>query len=184
MLCGGGGVHGAVFLYKSNISNPGDIVVTDEMRPTQPQGPIPELNPPTSEHQHARRDRRHHDDTTGVGRAADHGPRDGRGKNNGDYIVTGKGKNFYLCAAQQVQRQKEERVGLFLSRVRPDFRCADIVRYVRHVTGLTVRCEPVPTRYDTYASYCIRASPNEIDRSMNGNLWPRGVIVKQYTKLI
>ena len=57
---------------------------------------------------------------TGLGRAADHGPRDGRGKNNGDYIVTGKGENFYLCAAQQVQRKKKERVGLFLSRVRPD----------------------------------------------------------------
>ena len=89
MLCGGGGgAWGRFFLYKSNISNPGDVVVTDEMRPAQPQGPIPKLNPPTSEHQHARRDRRHHDDTPGLGRAADHGPRDGRGKNNGDYIVT------------------------------------------------------------------------------------------------
>ena len=232
-------INDAIDNNNSNISNPRDAAVTDEMRPTQPQEPIPELNPPTPEYQHARRDRRHHDvqrnvspppvpvvtdmsyaaaarrqpppqyrnrthrdnrmhhndrrihyadgsgrTATGLGRAADHGPRDGRGKNNGDYIVTGKGENFYLCAAQQVQRKKKERVGLFLSRVRPDFRCADIVRHVRHVTGLTVRCEPVPTRYDTYASYCIRASPNEIDRLMNGNLWPRGVIVKEYTKLI
>ena len=37
---------------------------------------------------------------TGPGRAADHGPRDGRGKNNGDYIVTGMGENVYLCTAQ------------------------------------------------------------------------------------
>ena len=62
-----------------------------------------------------------------------------------------------------------------LSLVRPDFRCADIVRHVRHVTGLTVKCEPVPTRYDTYASYCIRDLPNEMDILMNSNLWPRGV---------
>ena len=223
----------------SIVPYPRDDAVTDEMRPAQPQEPIPEMNRPTPERQHERRDGRHHDaqrnvppppepvvtdvsyaaaarrqpppqyrnrthrdnrmhhndrrthyadgsdqTATGPGRAADHGPRDGRGKNNGDYIVTGKGENFYLCAAQQVQRKKKERVGLFLSRVRPDFRCADIVRHVRHVTGLTVRCEPVPTRYDTYASYCIRASSNEIDRLMNGNLWPRGVIVKEYTKLI
>ena len=223
----------------SIVPYPRDDAVTDEMRPTQPQEPIPEMNRPTPERQHERRDGRHHDaqrnvppppepvvtdvsyaaaarrqpppqyrnrthrdnrmhhndrrthyadgsgqTAAGPGRAADHGPRDGRGKNNGDYIVTGKGENFYLCAAQQVQRKKKERVGLFLSRVRPDFRCADIVRHVRHVTGLTVRCEPVPTRYDTYASYCIRASSNEIDRLMNGNLWPRGVIVKEYTKLI
>ena len=223
----------------SIVPYPRDDAVTDEMRPAQPQETIPEMNRPTPERQHERRDGRHHDaqrnvppppepvvtdvsyaaaarrqpppqyrnrthrdnrmhhndrrthyadgsgqTATGPGRAADHGPRDGRGKNNGDYIVTGKGENFYLCAAQQVQRKKKERVGLFLSRVRPDFRCADIVRHVRHVTGLTVRCEPVPTRYDTYASYCIRASSNEIDRLMNGNLWPRGVIVKEYTKLI
>ena len=219
----------------SNISNPGDVVVTDEIRPTQPQGPIPELNPPTPEHQHARRDRRHHDDqrsvppppepevtemsyaaaarrqpptqyrnsthldnrmhhndrrthyadgsgrtATGLGRAADHGPRDGRRKNNGDYIVTGKGENFYLCAAQQVQRKKKERVGLFLSRVRPDFRCADIVRNIRHVTGLTVRCELVPTRYDTYGLYCIQFVLNRLQafhfqgRSQDlGGGWPR-----------
>ena len=50
----------------SNISNPGDVVVTDEMRPTQPQGPIPELNLPTPEHQHASRDGRHHDDQRNV----------------------------------------------------------------------------------------------------------------------
>ena len=223
----------------SIVPYPRDDAVTDEMRPAQPQEPIPEMNRPTPERQHERRDGRHHDaqrnvppppepvvtdvsyaaaarrqpplqyrnrthrdnrmhhndrrthyadrsgqTAAGPGRAADHGPRDGRGKNNGDYIVTGKGENFYLCAAKQVQRKKKERVGLFLSRVRPDFRCADIVRHVRHVTGLTVRCEPVPTRYDTYASYCIRASSNEINRLMNGNLWPRGVFVKEYTKLI
>ena len=148
--------------------------------------------PPAQYRNRTHRDNRmHHNDrrthyadgsgrtATGPGCAADHGPRDGRGENNGDYIVTGKGENFYLCAAQQVQCKKNERVGLFLSRVRPDFRCADIVRHVHHVTGLTVRCEPVPTRYDTYASNCIR----EIDRLMNANLWPRGVIVKEYTKL-
>ena len=50
----------------NNISNPGDVVVTEEMRPTQSQGHIPELNPPTPEHQHARRDRRHHDDQRNV----------------------------------------------------------------------------------------------------------------------
>ena len=31
---------------------------------------------------------------------------------------------------------------------------------------------------------CVRASPKEIDRLMNGNLWPRDVIVKEFTKLI
>ena len=45
---------------------------------------------------------------------------------------------------------------------------------------------PTCTIADRYTDvrYCIRASSNEIDRLMNGNLWPREVIVKEYTKLI
>ena len=108
----------------------------------------------------------------------------GRGNNNNNGIITGNGEYFDLRAAQQTQRKKKQRVGLFLSRVRPDFRCRDVVSHVRQVTGLAVRCEPIPTRYDTYRSYCIRASSREIDRLMDGSLWPRGVIVKEYTKFI
>ena len=108
----------------------------------------------------------------------------GRGNNNSNGIITGNGEYFDLRAAQQTKRKKKQRVGLFLSRVRPDFRCRDVVSHVRQVTGLTVRCEPIPTRYDTYRSYCIRASSREIDRLMDGSLWPRGVIVKEYTKFI
>ena len=108
----------------------------------------------------------------------------GHGNNNSNGIITGNGEYFDLRAAQQTQRKKKQRVGLFLSRVRPDFRCRDVVSHVRQVTGLTVRCEPIPTRYDTYRSYCIRASSREVDRLMDGSLWPRGVIVKEYTKFI
>ena len=91
----------------------------------------------------------------------------GRGNNNNNGIITGNGEYFDLRAAQQTQRKKKQRVGLFLSRVRPDFRCRDVVSHVCQVTGLAVRCEPIPTRYDTYRSYCIRASSREIDRLMS-----------------
>ena len=110
--------------------------------------------------------------------------RNGRDKNINNGVITGNGEYFDLRAAPQAQRKKKQRVGLFLSRVRPDFRCRDVVSHVRQVTGLTVRCEPIPTRYDTYRSYCVRGSPREIDRLMDGSLWPRGVIVKEYTKFI
>ena len=106
-----------------------------------------------------------------------------RNKNINNGVITGNGEYFDLRAAPQAQRKKQ-RVGLFLSRVRPDFRCRDVVSHIRQVTGLTVRCEPIPTRYDTYRSYCVRGSPREIDRLMDGSLWPRGVIVKEYTKFI
>ena len=113
-----------------------------------------------------------------------HNAQNSRGNNNSNGIITVNGEYFDLRAAQQTQRKKKQRVGLFLSRVRPDFQCRDVVSRVRQVTGLTVRCELIPTRYDTYRSYCLRASSREIDRLMNGSLWLRGVIVKEYTKFI
>ena len=65
---------------------------------------------------------------TGPGCAADHGPRGGRMRNNSNYIVTGIGENLhYVLLNKLVQPMKNVIVGLFLSRVRPDFRCRDIV---------------------------------------------------------
>ena len=52
--------------------------------------------------------------------------------NNG--VITGNGEYFDLRAAPQAQRKKKQRVGLFLSRVRPDFQCRDVVSHVRQVT--------------------------------------------------
>ena len=88
--------------------------------------------------------------------------RNGRDKNINNGVITGNGDYFDLRAAPQAQRKKKQRVGLFLSRVRPDFRCKDVVSHVRQVTGLTVRCEPIPTRFDTYRSYCICASSKSL----------------------
>ena len=86
----------------------------------------------------------------------------GRGNNNNNGIITGNGEYFDLRAAQQTQRKKKQRVGLFLSRVRPDFRCRDVVSHVRQVTGLAVRCEPIPTRYGTFRSYCIQGRSQDL----------------------
>ena len=72
--------------------------------------------------------------------------RNGRDKNINNGLITGNGEYFDLRAAPQAQRRQKQRVGLFLSRVRPDFRCRDVVSHVRQVTGFTVRCEPIPTR--------------------------------------
>ena len=53
-------------------------------------------------------------------------------------VITGNGEYFDLRAAPQAQRKKRQRVGLFLSRVRPDFQCRDVVSHVRQVNGPTV----------------------------------------------
>ena len=115
--------------------------------PLPPPPPPPPRPPPPNQTNYNGRpyynDRRPRD-ANGYGRAGGPGTdnrvrnaQNGRGNTNSNGISTGNGEYFDLRSAQQTQRKKKQRVGLFLSRVRPDFRCRDVVSHVRQVTGLT-----------------------------------------------
>ena len=63
-------------------------------------------------------------------------------------------------------------------------RAADIERHVSRVFGLRLKCDPVPTKFDTYTSYRIRASTRDTKTLLNSNKWPENVLVKEYYKVI
>ena len=63
-------------------------------------------------------------------------------------------------------------------------RAADIERHVSRVFGLRLKCDPVPTKFDTYTSYRIRASTRDTKTLLNSNKWPENVLVKDYYKVI
>ena len=77
-----------------------------------------------------------------------------------------------------------ECVGVFVSRLHKDTRVRHVERHVLNVTGLHVKCEPIPTKYGTYASYCIRCSTENTKQLLDSEMWPCNVIVKQYFKVI
>ena len=103
-------------------------------------------------------------------------------------IVTGSGNNFNICASDHQRRRfapkYRECTGVFVSRLQRNTRAADVERHVSRVCGLRLKCEPVPTKFDTYNSYRVRASARDRDILLNSDKWPRNVIVKEYYKVI
>ena len=105
-----------------------------------------------------------------------------------DDVITGSGNNFDICASDHQRRRFDpkykECIGVFVSRLQRNTRAVDVERHVSRVCGLRLKCEPVPTKFETYNSYRIRASARDRDTLLNSNKWPRNVIVKEYYKVI
>ena len=107
-----------------------------------------------------------------------------------DDVITGSGNNFDICASDHQRRRFDpkymykECIGVFVSRLQRNTRAVDVERHVSRVCGLRLKCEPVPTKFDTYNSYRIRASARDRGTLLNSNKWPRNVIVKEYYKVI
>ena len=105
-----------------------------------------------------------------------------------DDVITGSGRNFDICSSGHQRRRSDlkyrEVIGVFVSRLQRNTRAADIERHVSRVFGLRLKCDPVPTKFDTYTSYHKRASTREIKTLLNSNKWPENVLVKEYYKVI
>ena len=105
-----------------------------------------------------------------------------------DDVITGSGRNFDICSSGHQRRRSDpkyrEVIGVFVSRLQRNTRAADIERHVSRVFGLRLKCDPVPTKFDTYTSYRIRASTCDTKTLLNSNKWPENVLVKEYYKVI
>ena len=58
----------------------------------------------------------------------------------------------------------------------------DVVNYIRSETNVNFKCDPLPTKYDSYTcrSYNIHAHPRHHDLLLRPGMWPRNVILRQY----
>ena len=74
-------------------------------------------------------------------------------------------------------------VGVFVSRLQKDTRVHHVERHVLNVTGLHVRCELIPTKYGTYASYCISCSTENTKPLLDSAKWLCNVIVNSILNL-
>ena len=93
-------------------------------------------------------------------RTASNYRRDNRDKRRKkDDVITGSCRNFILLGSIPQGRAKyRECVGVIVSRLHKDTHVRHVERHVLNVTGVHVKCEPIPTEYGTYAYYCIRCS--------------------------
>ena len=101
-----------------------------------------------------------------------------------DDVITGTGHDTGLSAIPRSTRREKKYIGLFVSQLSPKTRAGSIVSHVYNKTGMIVKCAPHPTRYDSYSSYCVHATPRQTNILMNPELWPAGSIVKPFWKYI
>ena len=107
-----------------------------------------------------------------------------RGNNRSDRstrnsVITGISNSSTLTAATPRHTQKKD--GLFISRLSRNTRSSDVVNYIRNEANLNLRCDPVPTKYDSYRSYYIHAHPRHHGLLLKPGMWPKDVIVRPYT---
>ena len=74
--------------------------------------------------------------------------------------TTGTSNCQTLTAA--TPRHTQQKDGLFISRLSRHTRATDVVSYIRNEANLNLRCDPVPTKYDSYRSYYIHARPQHL----------------------
>ena len=99
--------------------------------------------------------------------------------------IIGRGRSSKILAAKKSTSTSKgttenRQVGLFVTRLATKTRAADVAAHVSLETGLTVKCEPIKTKYDGYRSFCVKLSPHDQHMLLNANLWPKGVLVKAY----
>ena len=99
-------------------------------------------------------------------------------------VITGTGHDTGLSAISRSTRREKKNIGLFVSRLSPDTHAGSIVSHIYNKTGMVVKCAPHPTRYDSYSSYCVHATPRQTNILMNPEMWPAGSILKPYWKYI
>ena len=99
------------------------------------------------------------------------------------HIIQGKGNDSSLRAARRDLKttQRPRRcVGVFVSRLARSSRPKEVAAHVKRETGLSIRCEELQTKHDSYRSFCLRAPQKDITTLLNPFLWPNGSIVRKF----
>ena len=98
-------------------------------------------------------------------------------------VITGTSNSRTLTAATPRNTQQKDYyyLLLFISRLLRHTRATDVVSYIRNEANLNLRCDPVPTKYDSYRSYYIHAHPRHHGLLLKPGMWPKNVIVRPYS---
>ena len=100
------------------------------------------------------------------------------------FTGTGHSRNLSAASPKRMPCKYQECIGVFVSRLHPYTRVADIKKYIKNkMPELPVKVDPIPTRYDSYAPYRVLASVMDRESLLMASFWPRGVLVKEYNKV-
>ena len=80
-------------------------------------------------------------------------------------MIRGNGTSSNIRSANTKRRastsKARKQVGVFITRLTRSTNPKDLATHVKWETGLSVSCEPLRTKFDTYSSFCVKLPPRD-----------------------
>ena len=99
-------------------------------------------------------------------------------------MIRGNGTSSNIRSANPKRRtsasKARKQVGVFITRLARSTNPKDLATHVKRETGLSVSCEPLRTKFDTYSSFCVRLPPRDQHLLLDSRVWPSGVMVPAF----
>ena len=99
-------------------------------------------------------------------------------------MIRGNGTSSNIRSANTKRRastsKARKQVGVFITRLARSTNPKDLATHVKRETGLSVSCEPLRTKFDTYSSFCVRLPPRDQHLLLDSRVWPSGVMVRAF----
>ena len=70
-------------------------------------------------------------------------------------------------------------VSVFVSRLDPSVSCDTLSDYIYDVHSINAKCEQLVTKYNTYASFKVDVTCNDISTFLDADKWPQGVYLRK-----
>ncbi len=103
--------------------------------------------------------------------------------NDGFQVVMRKKRHPVIGTSTQSSRLKVVKgrhASVFLSRLSPDTTTDEIVKYAKDHLKLTIKCNRLTTKYDTYASFKVDTQCNDTELLFNPGSWPEDILVRKF----
>ena len=69
---------------------------------------------------------------------------------------------------------------VFVSRLDPSVSCDTLSDYIYDVHNINAKCEQLVTKYNTYASFKVDVTCNDISTFLDADKWPQGVYLRKF----
>ena len=71
-------------------------------------------------------------------------------------------------------------ISIFVSRLDPSVSCDALSAYINDVHSINANCEQLITKYNTYASFKVDVTFNDMSTFLHPDKWPQGVYLRKF----
>ena len=71
-------------------------------------------------------------------------------------------------------------ISIFVSRLDPSVSCDALSAYIHDVHSIDANCEKLITKYNTYASFKVNVTCNDMSTFLDPDKWPQGVYLRKF----